>query len=112
MKQELEKCLDELDAAIHDSMINTAMRFMDMDMTTFNEVLDSTGGVVTVLQARHMHAIVAFMGAMLDSNIPLVTIRAQANALKEGLNDMVDDAVTQAICQNSLNVVSKEGAIQ
>ena len=102
MKPEVERALDELDTAIHESMVEAAYKFMDMGITDFGGVIDSTGGVVTVLQARHMHAIVAFLGAMLDSNIPMSSIRSQAGAFKDSVSEMIDDAVTQAVCQHAL----------
>lgn len=103
MKPELEQCLDALDKAIHDKMIDAAMAFNDMNMEDYIEIMESTGGVVTVLQSRHMHAIVAFLGAMLDMDISTNLVREQAGRFKESFSEMVDDAVTMAICQHTLN---------
>lgn len=110
MKPELEKCLDELDSNIHDQMVKAALAFTDMNMEDYIEIMESTGGVVTVLQSRHMHAIVAFLGAMLELDVPTNTVREQAGRFKEVFSEMVDDAVTMAICQHALQ--DFDGSVQ
>lgn len=110
MKDVIEKSLDQLDEDVHKLMVRTAMQFMEMGLDGIEDVVDSTGGVVTVMSSRHCHAIVAFLGAMLEAGAPSSSIRDTAGRMKESFGEMVDDAVLMAICQAALN--ETEAAIQ
>ena len=107
MKEGIELALGRLDKAVHEEMVKAAKAFEALGIEEGEDAMESTAGVIIVLQHRLSHAVGAYLGAMLEGGVSVHLVRTQTGLFKDSASSAIDLAAAQAISQHALEKLSE-----